>query len=62
MRYACSKFAFSIDCYSAPFSPIGVKFVLCPFGITLYHCAKFRKKRTSGYARTAKNGGRKKKL
>ena len=43
MTYACLKFAFSKNCYSAPLWPIGVRLVSVIFVITLYNTAKFQK-------------------
>ena len=44
LRYACSKFAISNVCYSATYRPRPLR--LCPAlqGLSLYQCAKLRKK------------------
>ena len=58
MSYEHSKFAFSVECYSATIWPIVTSFASSPFGMTLYQPAKFRENRLHGSARTAFFGGR----
>ena len=43
MTFACLKFAFSKNCYSAPLWPIGVRLVSVIFGMALYTSAKFQR-------------------